>query len=97
MSKKQTIEHVVNGYFGKPPSLPFRYTTEVNSELALAVVFKVNSAKQAQERFLKKFESLLSGYWRFEIRRTGGKVLLEFIRQEDGTIAKTTDTDEVPF
>ena len=40
--------------------------------------FKVNSPKQAKERFLKKYGAVLIGDWRIIIRNDSGKLVLDF-------------------
>lgn len=45
---------------------------------ALNTQFKVNSAKQAKDRFLKKYEPSLVGAWRMEVVNESGQVILEF-------------------
>lgn len=96
MPRNQTKEYVVRGYFGVNDLLHLH--TYGATAPALVAIFKVNSVKQAQERFLKKYGSLFSGYWIFEIMNNNSIVELLFIRQEDGVIEIKSDQDsEFPF
>lgn len=64
-------------------------------ELAFLDTFKVNSPKQAQQRFLKKYGAVLLGSWEVEIRNTENKTVLLFesTNQRELTLVSATASE----
>ena len=54
-------------------------------EPAIQTAMKVNTANQAKARFLKKYGSMLTGYWRFTTRNTDGMQVDSFVSNKTVT------------
>lgn len=80
--RKQTKKFIIDGFFMGSLSLAFTVTV------------KVNSAQQAKERFLKKYNTSFAGYWDFNVKDDSGEILLSFSKCNDdqGDFA-----DDIPF
>ena len=64
-----------------------------HSDVAIVVTLKVNSAKQAKERFLKKYGSSLTGNWNIKIKSEDGVVLSNYTKKESGWELSTPSED----
>jgi len=86
--KRQTKEFKAVGFF----------TLGTKRVIAFIDTFKVNSPKQAQQRFLTKYGAVLVGAWEIEIKNTENKTVLLFenTNQKELLIRKNPTSATVP-